>query len=131
MSTLGKAISLNQVGDLKLTQNDAGNTDVDIIEDTKEVAQALVIRFRTRRGEDPISPRTGLPIPEIMGVFDNSLLNTILRTELQKDGRIKAIRRVATGLQDREDRHKRAVQGVVSTRLINNEAVTITERFVL
>lgn len=131
MATLGKAFALDQVGDLQLTNNDAGNTDIKMVEGPREVAQALVIRLRTRRQEDPLNPNTGLPIPEMMGIFEPGLLNTILQSELSKDGRIKSIPNIESGFEDEAARHERAIQAVAEVRLIDNEAVNIVERFIL
>lgn len=131
MSTLGRAFKLDQNGDLKLTENDAGFTEFDIVEGPNEVAQALVIRLRTRRGEDPLNPDTGLPIPQIMGIFDPPLLNTILRTEVSKDGRVASINNVESGFETRENRRTRSVQALGQVQLIDNSAVNIVERFIL
>lgn len=86
-----KAIKLGPDGDLLLKTNPGGGIDFDIVENEAEAEQAIRIHLLTRQGEELFDPAMGLPVPEIVGLLDESFIEGSIRAALQRDPRVDAV----------------------------------------
>lgn len=92
MDDLGRALRIDPVsGDLVLKVLEGGGVDLDEVIDLDEVVQSLHLRFRTRRGEDPLYPTLGFPIDSVLGLFDEEHIASEFRRTCLQDGRILTV----------------------------------------
>lgn len=97
--SVGLAIEMDNDGDLVLQTNEGGGIDLALIEGILEVQQAIEIRLRTIRGEDPFFPLVGLPIREIIGLFNPSFIEAVVRQTILQDRRVDRVGTITIDLK--------------------------------
>lgn len=126
--TSGKAITLDATGDIVIEDITDGGTTPSVVEQAREVEQALRIRLSTRLGEDPISPTVGLPISEMIGIFNPDFIAAAIRRCVMQEPRVDSIGPISVTLPD-ENRATRRAEVSFSVKLKGGEEINLRRIF--
>lgn len=91
-------------GDLVTNTLPDGGSSFASVEGLEAVSQALVIRFSTERGEDPIRPTLGYPARKLIGVVDEALYAVVAKHEALKDEDVRSVETTKVVLENKRTR---------------------------
>lgn len=80
-------------------------TDFETVTGIEEVTQALRIRLNMRKGESLFFPDAGLPVSDIVGAFEEGVLEAVVRAEILKEPKVQSIEAIDARLVDGITRH--------------------------